>query len=110
MRAGPIVRSAAPVLAVAGICAVLTGGSPFAAPGASATCTKYAATWGTDTSPGTRSRPLKTVQHLVDSLHHGETGCLRGGNYRISVIGLQILRSGFTLRSYPGERATLDGD
>lgn len=46
----------------------------------------------------------------MDSLHRGETGCLRGGNYRISAIGLQILRSGFTLRSYPGERATLDGD
>jgi hypothetical protein len=110
MRAGPIVRSVGPVLVIAGICAILTGGSAFAAPGASATCTKYAATWGTDTSPGTRRRPLKTVQHLVESLHRDETGCLRGGDYRISAIGLQILRSGFTLRSYPGERATLEGD
>jgi hypothetical protein len=110
MRAGLIVRSAGPVLAIAGICAVLTGGSPFAAPSPLATCTKYAATWGSDTSPGTRRRPLKTVQHLVDSLHRGETGCLRGGNYRTSGSGLQILRSGFTLRSYPGERATLEGN
>jgi hypothetical protein len=110
MRAGPIVRSAGSVLAIAGICAVLTGGSPFAAPSARATCTKYAATWGTDTSPGTRRRPLQTVQQLVNSLHRGETGCLRGGNYRISGGGLQILKSGFTLRSYPGERATLEGD
>jgi hypothetical protein len=110
MRAGPIVRSAGAVVAIAGVCAVLPGGSPFAAPSARATCTKYAATWGGDAAPGTRRRPLKTVQHLVDSLHRGQVGCLRRGDYRISAIGLQILRSGFTLRSYPGERATLEGD
>ena len=110
MRAGRIVRLAGPVLAIAGICAVLTGQSPFAAPSARATCTKYAGARGRDTAPGTRRRPLETVQHLVDSLHRGQTGCLRGGTYRISGGGLQIRKSGVTLRSAPGERATLEGD
>jgi hypothetical protein len=46
----------------------------------------------------------------VDSLHRGEIGCLRGGTYRIPGGMLVIRRSGFTLRSYPGERATIRGN
>jgi Right handed beta helix region len=72
-------------------------------------CTRYAAPWGTSTAPGTNRRPFKTAQRLVDSLHGGETGCLRGGSYTTPAGGLYIHSSGLTLRSYPGERASLHG-
>ncbi|MDP9223624.1 MAG: right-handed parallel beta-helix repeat-containing protein, partial [Actinomycetota bacterium] len=79
-----------------------------AARGPRATCTKYASPSGADASRGTKRRPYKTAQRLVDSLHRGQTGCLRGGSYEIPG-GLEIHRSDFTLRSYPGEDATLHG-
>ena len=52
-----------------------------------------------------------SVQQLVNSLLPGETGCLRAGGYSQSVT---ITRGGVTgrpvtLRSYPGEKATLTG-
>ncbi len=52
-----------------------------------------------------------SVQQLVDSLLPGETGCLRAGGYSQSVT---ITRGGVagrpvTLRSYPGDKATLTG-
>jgi hypothetical protein len=64
---------------------------------------------GSGAAPGTKDHPFRTVQRLVDSLRRGEIGCLRGGSYRIPRSGLEIRRRGFTLRSYPGERATIKG-
>jgi hypothetical protein len=61
-------------------------------------------------------RPFRTVQRLADSLHAGQTGCLRGGTYdaNSSDYVLQPRHGGtrgapITIRSYPGERAKLVG-
>ena len=45
------------------------------------TCSKYASPTGSDSWPGTESKPFATVQYLVDHLAAGETGCLFGGSY-----------------------------
>jgi hypothetical protein len=87
--------------------------------GASAapTCTRYASSRGADGAAGTRRRPFRTVQRLADSLSAGQTGCLRRGTYdQVSKDGyvLRVNHGGssgrpITIRSYPGERATLVG-
>jgi parallel beta-helix repeat protein len=46
------------------------------------------------------------VQRLVNTLHAGQTGCLRGGTYTEDV---KVSRSRIALRSYPGEQARLVG-
>jgi parallel beta-helix repeat protein len=48
----------------------------------------------------------QVVQRLVNSLHAGKTGCLRGGTY---VEDVKVSRSRIALRSYPGEQARLVG-
>ena len=45
------------------------------------TCSRYASPTGSDSWPGTESKPFATVQYLVDHLSEGETGCLFGGSY-----------------------------
>src|SRR5436190_17009655 len=49
-------------------------------------CDRYAAPHGSNGAPGTAKRPFHTPQRLVDSLHRGQTGCLRGGGYRFSLL------------------------
>jgi parallel beta-helix repeat protein len=51
-------------------------------------------------------RGATTVRRLIASLKAGQTGCLRGG---VFVEDVTVSRSHITLRSYPGERATLRG-
>ena len=74
-------------------------------------CTRVAAPHGSDGAAGTEAAPFATAQHLVDSLRPGETGCLRSGTYnedvKVSKGGSASAR--VTLRSYPGERATVKG-
>jgi hypothetical protein len=80
-------------------------------------CTLYASPRGADGAAGTRRQPFRTVQRLADSLGAGQTGCLRGGSYNQVSSGGYVLRarhggsrgSPITIRSYPGERATLVG-
>ncbi len=54
-----------------------------------------------------------TAQELVDALRAGETGCFRGGDYFVGAGAdpryLVITKPGITLRSHPGEVATLHG-
>jgi hypothetical protein len=96
-------------LALAAMALALVG-----APTANASsCTLYASPTGDDAAPGSADAPMRTVQHLVDSLQAGDTGCLRGGRYdepslRFSHGGTSTAR--LTLRSYPGERATIGAD
>jgi parallel beta-helix repeat protein len=89
-------------------------------------CTRYAARSGTDSAsrlrrlrrhhhgrPGSKGNPFASTQRLVRSLGPGQTGCLRTGAYDLGGE-LTFGRSGqagapITLRSYPGERATLWG-
>ena len=79
-------------------------------------CTRYAAPGGSDSSRGTKRRPFRTAQRLADSLRPGQIGCLRGGVYGQADdrYVLKLERGGrrgtpLTIRSYPGERATLVG-
>lgn len=77
---------------------------------AGSTCDKVASPTGSDTAAGTFSAPYKTPRTLVDSLATGQAGCLRGGTYDLAE---QLIMEGpatnITLRSYPGERAKLNG-
>ena len=88
---------------------VFTLAAAAAAPGA-VTCTRYASPTGSDTASGSIDAPLRTAQALVDSLRAGETGCLRGGVYtewRVQFSAAGTPTQPITLRSYPGERATV---
>jgi hypothetical protein len=79
-------------------------------------CSRFAAPEGSDSRGGTRQRPFRTAQRLVSSLRPGQTGCLRGGRYSSSDEFVVRFEHGgrqgtpITLRSYPGERATLVGN
>jgi hypothetical protein len=81
-------------------------------------CSRFAAPDGGDSRRGTKARPFRTAQRLVDSLRAGQTGCLRGGMYSVAGDDDFVVRfdhggragAPITLRSYPGERATLVGN
>jgi hypothetical protein len=73
-------------------------------------CTKFAAEIGSDSNPGTWRRPFRSVNRLAGALARGQTGCLRGGTYTSSrETVLEVRNPGITLRSYPRERAVLQG-
>jgi Right handed beta helix region len=91
-------------------------GAEAASP-AKRTCSRFAAPGGSDSRSGTLKRPFRTAQRLVNSLRPGQTGCLRRGRYLATSDEFVVRfdrggRSGarITLRSYPGERATLVGN
>ncbi len=97
------VRSFAFALAVVGLVV-----AAFAAPSsalAASGCDRVASPSGSDSSPGAESSPYRSAQKLVQSLSAGQTGCLRQGTYTGSDLFLDA--PGATLRSYPGERATI---
>jgi parallel beta-helix repeat protein len=74
-----------------------------------ATCDRIASTSGSDSrGDGTVTRPYRTPQRLLASLATGQTGCLRNGTY-VSLERVTTRTAGITLRSYPGDRATLRG-
>lgn len=72
---------------------------------------RYVSTAGSDSAAGTEDAPWKTIQRAVDSGGAGVTVLVRGGVYNERVtLGKGGSPKGFmTLRSYPGERAVLDG-
>lgn len=84
---------------------------------AEAACTAVAAPGGSDGASGSADDPLRTVQAVIDRLGPGDTGCLRAGRYSDSRHGTYVAdlrrpgRPGarITLRSFPGERATIAG-
>jgi hypothetical protein len=78
-------------------------------PPAGVTCDRVAAPGGSDSNAGTLTSPYATPQKLADTLASGQTGCLRAGAYSGGNYVLTVARSGFRLRSYPGERARLVG-
>jgi len=74
--------------------------------------TYYVATWGSDSNPGTFSKPWKTIQHAADSVSAGDTVYVRGGVYNKLVImkASGSASDGFiTFSSYKGEIAIVDG-
>jgi Right handed beta helix region len=95
-------------------------GGPFAVPAVAVQvrvglCARVASPTGSDGNAGTKRSPFRTVQRLADSLRPGQVGCLRAGRFTSSgSLLLRIRRGGrpgsrLTIRSYPGERATLVG-
>src|SRR5436309_2424673 len=69
-------RSALPA-----VLAFLTLGLSASPASGDVTCTRVAAPGGSDSADGTVDAPFATVQHLVDSLGPGDTGCIRAGTY-----------------------------
>jgi hypothetical protein len=84
---------------------------------AAVTCDRYAGPFGSDNAPGTVTQPYHSAQRLANSLAAGQTGCLLEGTYTDELSGpyvLNVLHGGapgapITVRSAPGQRATLRG-
>ncbi len=82
-----------------------------------ATCDVVASPAGADGAAGTADAPLRSAQAVIDRLRPGQTGCLRAGRYDGRGAPGYAARFGhggrpgrpLTLRSFPGERATLRG-
>ena len=66
---------------------------------------------GNDASEGSKERPWRTIAHGVKQLKAGDTLVLRGGTYYEHVTArlAGTLEKPITIRSFPGEMATLDG-
>jgi parallel beta-helix repeat protein len=93
----------------AGLCAWFLATSASA--GASG-CDYVASPSGSDSAAGSAYAPFATVQHLVDTLGPGQTGCLRAGSYHGDVTFSHGGAPGapMTLTSYPGDgHATVVG-
>jgi parallel beta-helix repeat protein len=77
-------------------------------PSTQTSCDLFAATRGSDSAPGSRSRPLRTAKRLVGALDPGQTGCLRGGTFTFSL--LELSTPNVTLAPYEDEAVTLEGE
>lgn len=91
--------------------AACIGAAPALADSAPASCDKVASPEGSDSAFGSVTAPLRTAQKLIQVLTPGQVGCLRAGTYS---GGLRFGHGGtagapLTLRSYPGEQATIVG-
>jgi hypothetical protein len=69
----------------------------------------YVSTEGTDSGPGSRNTPWRTIARALESVRPGDTIFLRGGTYAQNLV---VSTSGtaarpITLRSSPGEQAVL---
>lgn len=72
----------------------------------------YIAPSGSDSSPGTITRPWRTIRKAANTLAAGDTVYIRSGTYRERVIPKNSgSDAGHPIRyaSYPGETATIDG-
>src|SRR5687768_2168732 len=71
----------------------------------------FVATSGNDANAGTLSAPFKTISKASSLAQPGDVVNVRGGIYNASTViaakGLAAARISF--RSYPGEKAILDG-
>jgi parallel beta-helix repeat protein len=74
-------------------------------------CTLYASPTGSDSYQGTYEKPFRTIRQLLQALGGGQTGCLRVGTFEENVTFTSGGSPGapLTLRSTPGERATIRG-
>jgi len=116
-------RIAAQVRPVASLIVLLAAAVALAGCAASGTrpaahgCALVVAPGGDDGARGTVDAPLRTPQAVADRLRPGQTGCLRAGTYPGTGPNRYVLRFGhggrpgapLTVRSFPGERATLAG-
>ena len=89
------------------------GAAWLAAGGADAgteTCDRWASPRGSDTNPGTRARPLKSVSRLAKRLKPGQRGCLEPGATFDERVVLAVAggpHAPVTIASGPGPRAIL---
>jgi hypothetical protein len=93
-------------IVVAGAAVAFAGSAvlPTTTASAAISCAKYASPNGSDSNAGTTASPYRTAQKVVSNLASGQTGCLLAGSYSGNVT---ISTDGVTLRSVPGQRATL---
>jgi hypothetical protein len=115
----PVADAASTVRRVVSLIALLMAAAALvpASAHAAGPCDLYAAPWGSDGAGGSAADPLRTPQALARRLGPGRTGCLRAGTYTgggHDGFVLDIDRGGrpgapLTLRSAPGEEATLHG-
>ena len=71
----------------------------------------YVATTGSDSNPGTKTAPWRTIQYAANTARAGSTVNVRGGVYEelVNINASGNANDGFiTFRSYPGETAVLD--
>ncbi len=73
--------------------------------------TYYVATTGSNSNPGTESKPWQTVAHAVNTMIAGDTTYVRGGTYNEGLIPFR--QSGtqaapIKLLNYPGESPIID--
>jgi hypothetical protein len=73
--------------------------------GAASGCDLVASPGGSDSAAGTEAAPYRSLQKLTSSLEAGQTACLRSGSYGGEQVWLD--KPDTTLKSYPGERATI---
>lgn len=72
----------------------------------------YVSMMGTNSNPGTKEKPFRTLQQAADAAQPGDVVDVRGGTYceRLAVTSSGNATAGYiTFRSAPGERAILDG-
>jgi nitrous oxidase accessory protein NosD len=98
-------------VAVVGTDGTRSGERPGVAALPRGACDKVASPRGSNSNRGSAARPYATVGKLANSLRPGQTGCLRAGVYRGRVKVRKGGRRGAptTIRSAPGERATVRG-
>lgn len=96
-------------LALPGLCLVALALAAVlgqtAVAGAASGCDLVASPAGSDSAAGTEAAPFRTLQKLTTSLEAGQTACLRAGSYGGEQVWVD--KPGATLKSYPGERATI---
>jgi len=74
--------------------------------------TYYVSTKGSDTNPGTRKEPWRTIQHAANSVQAGDTVEVEGGTYNEIVMmkhSGDANRGYITFTNYPGQRPIIDG-
>ena len=69
----------------------------------------YVAVDGSDSAPGTRSEPFRTIQHAINHAQPGDTILVRQGTYGgFEIDGSGTNEAWITVQAYPGERVILD--
>jgi hypothetical protein len=84
-----------------------------AQPAAAAGTTRYVATNGSDSNPGTQAAPFRTLAKALPTLRAGDTLYVRGGTYRERLKNPSI-KAGtssarITVANFPGERPVVSG-
>ena len=98
------------------IAAAITLLGSTAAANAAVTCSKWAATAGSDANAGTQAAPYRSLGKLAGSLAAGQSGCLPAGQTYYAVAGNGVVSTDagspaapVTITSDPAGRATVKG-